>query len=1489
MPEATTNGLNVEALAAIAVLEPRDYQIEMFEHAKKSNIIAVLETGAGKTLISAMLIKYVLSKEYSNIAPSNEQEVVEATVKTAEVPISVSVTDNGDEQNQLQTTLRRVIMFIVNHVSLVHQQALFMQQNTPYSVGEYHGGMGTDLWDADVWQGELAKNDVMVMTAQILRNALLHGFLQIDQIAMIVIDECHHNKERHPYNEIMKEFYMTAPIHKRPKIFAMTASPLDSKEHVGASAEALEASLDARIVTINKNLLRKYLKRPRECIIRYEPADDFDTTPLLKRLKRFCDDDYFHSYFLDAEVALKELGPWCSDYIWHSFLKAIDRRFPHKDALAKYINQLPEDKTRRCVTNAINIIRKHEFDSPLFNMAHLSPKVLKLLNILSKFATQLPGNTFRGIVFVDRRKHAFIIVALLDKLESMRNIIQCRPMIGSGSSMPGDYQMSYKERNQAVGDFRNGNANLLVTTSVGEEGLDIPACNVVIRFSYFDTLRAYIQSRGRARHPQSAYIIMQERGNAGEMKLLEQIRRHECELELWCKQRPPISPTSADNNVTDEDDQPISAEELEQGQYIEPSTGARITLSSAIPTIYRYCGQLPQDAYCKLAPVWEMQNVDQTNFICNIIFPINAHIRCVNGEVARSKSLAKRLVALRAAIQLREAGALDDRLLPYAPQQPENDLKEFEANVINEGDGLSGTTQEFPRKVPELWLAQPLNESSQWYIYTLTLEPSQLSNSYRPMGIATRQPFPNGLEGIKLYLEDGPTLMRLIPWPRPYYIEVNYRRQVLRKKYKYESIGYLIFPLIESINNSTTELDLESSIDWNQVKECGPLASQQNQPVPLISRLDTIKTGMTIIDATKYSQYYEIAEIRQDLSPVTPLPTNNQSTLLTMKEHLLNTREYSVKRENQPLLHGKLINYKKFNYIEPTPAKQQEMDEQTTTLLLDDYLLPETCQLIPFKASVLRMGLLLPSFLYQMEKALLAVEYGARFNLSTTLENLVHAISTPAIDTKDNYERLEMLGDSILKIMTSTSLYIKHPENHEGLLHKRRQYLIANESLCRLAVERNMFSYIITQKFSRKSWLPAGFVFAPPENTNVVNVNVAPDEEMADQSNEEMADQFNEEMTDQSNETVYTIQQTNSDNDDVVLELTGHRVAHMHRLSQKMLADVIEASLGSCLESYGADAALQCAVKMGIPLVSPLEKWSDFIRLFPPPPPFTPPTDTSMSVNIGAIQRILGYTFSHPPYLVEAFTHASAQAPTTPCYQRLEFLGDAVLDYLVVDLYYHRYPELKPGGISEIKDATVSNEFLSTICQLLGLQQYLDHFSDPLAKEIGEFGKALDARRAELNGVGEYWRGLSPPKVMGDIVESSIGAVYLDSGFDLNVARDLFNRLLVPLIDDRIEPNKVHISPTCRFTKTVQAYGCSLFKFEGALNSDGLYSMGIHIHGELVIESQDGKEKTAKQKVAGLFLDQWDAGEQDVLMHRCNCKAERERQKQAARAAVESS
>jgi endoribonuclease Dicer len=114
-------------------------------------------------------------------------------------------------------------------VPLVSQQAKVIESNCAYDVKQICGEMGADRWDEKQWKQNFEEYDVLVMTAQIFLNILRHGFISLSQVNLLIFDECHHTAKKHPYNLIMKEFYKRCPEESRPKIFGMTASPVNTR------------------------------------------------------------------------------------------------------------------------------------------------------------------------------------------------------------------------------------------------------------------------------------------------------------------------------------------------------------------------------------------------------------------------------------------------------------------------------------------------------------------------------------------------------------------------------------------------------------------------------------------------------------------------------------------------------------------------------------------------------------------------------------------------------------------------------------------------------------------------------------------------------------------------------------------------------------------------------------------------------------------------------------------------------------------------------------------------------------------------------------------------------------------------------------------------------------------------------------------------------------------------------------------------------------
>lgn len=141
--------------------------------------------------------------------------------------------------------------------------------------------------------------------------------------------------------------------------------------------------------------------------------------------------------------------------------------------------------------------------------------------------------------------------------------------------------------------------------------------------------------------------------------------------------------------------------------------------------------------------------------------------------------------------------------------------------------------------------------------------------------------------------------------------------------------------------------------------------------------------------------------------------------------------------------------------------------------------------------------------------------------------------------------------------------------------------------------------------------------------------------------------------------------------------------------------------------------------------------------------------------------QILGYTFNNEELLREAMTHASSADHRLKSNERMEFLGDAILGYVVCEYLFRNFPELLEGELTKIKSAVVSRKSCALISQKLDLVQMLN------------LGKGMSGKKQV------------PPSVEAAVLESIIAAIYLDGGMEPASAFILEHTL--PYIDEYAE------------------------------------------------------------------------------------------------------
>jgi endoribonuclease Dicer len=286
-------------------------------------------------------------------------------------------------------------------------------------MDQFCGAMGSDLLDRRIWEKACSENMVIVCTAEVLRNALHHSFISMERINLLIFDEAHHAKKDHPYARIIKDFYaQVVDRSKRPKIFGMTASPVDTRQNVKQAAAELEAILHCQIATASDLTVLQYADNKRlEKIDEYEPLGvQFETTLCKQMKEKLESNEVFSKILRYAKEASSELGAWCADRLWLVSLGEEEMRKLEAKTERKFVAQKGrkpiEDFERQILElqEARKFVEAYKFDVPRPSLDHLSTKVMNLMHYL-KDRFERPTKD-KCIVFVKQRYTARVLADL---------------------------------------------------------------------------------------------------------------------------------------------------------------------------------------------------------------------------------------------------------------------------------------------------------------------------------------------------------------------------------------------------------------------------------------------------------------------------------------------------------------------------------------------------------------------------------------------------------------------------------------------------------------------------------------------------------------------------------------------------------------------------------------------------------------------------------------------------------------------------------------------------------------------------------------------------------------------------------------------------------------------------------------------------------------------------------------------------------------------
>ncbi|KAA3466647.1 endoribonuclease Dicer-like protein 2-like isoform X1 [Gossypium australe] len=654
----------------------RSYQLEALEKAIKQNTIAYLETGSGKTLIAIMLLRryaYLIRKP----SPFNA-------------------------------------VFLVPQVVLVEQQADAVEMHTDLNVGKYWGDMEVDFWDDAKWKQEIDKYEVLVMTPQILLNGLRHGFFKINMIKVLIIDECHHARGKHPYASIMTEFYhrqLEAGVSDLPRIFGMTASPINTKGANSADGywqkiHELETIMNSKVYTcVSESVLAQFVPF---------------STPKFKFYQ-----DMEIPYVLYARLVqelnvlkVKETDNRCTGFQHECSLDNLDLEASAAESTRRKISKI-HSALIHCLDElgvllalkAAEYLSCYESEFLMWGKLDVfGEKIVRSYSVdaFHAIGSCIPSGTcifllwrvsnmvlkdIRCIIFVERIITAVVLQSLFSELLPKYGNWKTKYIAGNNSGLQ---NQTRKKQNEIVEEFRKGIVNIIVATSILEEGLDVQACNLIIRFDPSPTVCSFIQSRGRARMQNSDYLLMVKSGDFSTHSRLKNYLTSGDVMrkESLCHASDPCSPLS--NDLCDEE------------FYHVASTGAFMTLSSSVGLIYFYCSRLPADGYFKPTP---RCIIDKQMGICTLHLPKSSPIQtvCVKGNF---KSL-KQKACFEACKQLHQIGALTDNLVPDIVVE-EKDAEEIGKESYNDDQPIF-----FP---PELVNQDAQESMTEYYCYLMELK-----------------------------------------------------------------------------------------------------------------------------------------------------------------------------------------------------------------------------------------------------------------------------------------------------------------------------------------------------------------------------------------------------------------------------------------------------------------------------------------------------------------------------------------------------------------------------------------------------------------------------------------------------------------------------------------------------------------------------------------------------------------------------------------------
>ena len=841
------------------------------------------------------------------------------------------------------------------------------------------------------------------------------------------------------------------------------------------------------------------------------------------------------------------------------------------------------------------------------------------------------------------------------------------------------------------------------------------------------------------------------------------------------------------------------------------------------------------------------------------------HVAVV-GKVKDRKEWAKRSAALEVVRQLHQRGELDDALKVKKREKEKVD-EDSDDEDDEKNEGTRGNRKFYRQFLPpsleikspsplylhcvELKLVKPLPNPRYRLHY-----PQQDSHC---LGLLTSTPLPS-MESIELFSPSGLVLANIFCKQR-----ISLSPEQMQLLVEFHSY---IFSTCLGITDLLDRLDLPAPLlvpvlagDQIDLDLCQKISAQQSRsPIKVNTRAisaQSRKNDEYYQDLVLYPLYesaagpshFFVEEISSDLSAESLMvgmgmtfkeyyQVHHQMTVKDTKQPLVriasaNKQIYMLSDGGEPVSDGKPRTHHSYRVlelmgVEPIPAGLWKQVQMVPWVL---HRVISLMAALPFtqgwETKKLTIGVGDTVVKDQLMQFMISSKQTTAVSPSPGL--MVQALTLAAAGDRWDMERMEILGDAFLKFSTTIFLYYKMAEScDEGDLSLARSRIVGNENLFRIAENLSLVNcgIVSTKMDPAVLWTPPGYQSAAMLEGGTVEEKVVElDKEMVGWRVGDIRswitrdDLMKLKMGEMAGENLTVLARERRKEGKV----GGIKLRDFRLVSNKAQADCIEAMMGCYLLHCGMENCLSFMARIGINLSSSSEvedvkarKQSKEKLILQSPQQDAFCSDQARreddkflqllgKLGVKQIEKITGYTFKEKSFLLQAFTHPSyGDNRLTDSFEKLEFLGDAVLDYLVT-CYIYTNTEADPGRLTDIRSALVCNNMFASLLTEIKLDQFILHCTPGIYNKIRDYledkwwdesqpvGKKVDKALKQINEEDPPELDMvEVPKVLGDVFEALFGGIYLDSGHDLEVVWAVYRRLC-PNLDQVVSNPPINI------------------------------------------------------------------------------------------------